>query len=254
MMLKLATGLNHAIQNNQLILCWQPQFDLHTGELAGAEALVRWQHPARGLMLPGEFIPIAEKTGLIVPLGEWVMRHACEQFAEWRRHGLPLARLAINMASRQLEDEEIVSTIVSILRETGLSTSALELELTETGKRVSQDALQKLRLLSELGISIALDDFGTGCSGLWAIRHLPLRRIKLAQIYVDGIGNNLTDEAIIQMVIKLAHALELRVMAEGVVSLAQKQFLILHGCDEVQGYYYGTPLKAGKFLALFSRK
>jgi len=253
-MLKLATGLNHAIQHDQLILCYQPQFNLVSGELVGVEALVRWRHPARGLMLPDEFIPLAEKTGLIVTLGEWVLRRACQQYQEWTQRGLSLPRIAVNIASRQLEEENVVQMVMGVLAETGMPPERLEIELTETGRSLSPDALQKLIYLRSQGIEIALDDFGVGCSSLWAIKFVPLTRIKLAQLYIEGIGNNLTDESIVRMVIDLAHSLGLRVIAEGVDTLEKKQFLQTHRCHEVQGFYFSMPLTGDEVFTLFFGK
>lgn len=253
-MLKLATGLNHAIQHNQLTLCYQPQFELESGKVIGVEALVRWQHPARGLMHPEEFIPLAERTGLIVSLGEWVLRRACEQFQIWAKSGLSLPRMAVNMASRQLEEHDIVSMVATVLHETGMPASSLEIELTETGRSISPGALHNLHCLHDMGINIALDDFGVGWSTLWAVKFLPLCKIKLARIYVEGIGSDPKDEAIIRMVINLAYALGLRVIAEGVDTLAKKQYLQAHGCHEVQGHLFSTPLSAEEVLGYFPRK
>jgi EAL domain-containing protein (putative c-di-GMP-specific phosphodiesterase class I) len=209
------------------------------------EALLRWQHPELGMVPPARFIGLAEETGLIVPIGAWVLRTACQQARVLRDAGFNDLRMAVNLSARQFAQPELVSSIAAVLEETGLPPSALELELTES--LFMHDVAQGVNLLHELkslGVALSIDDFGTGYSSLSYLRNFPIDVLKIDRSFVNDIATDADDAAIVVSVIALAHNLELRVIAEGVESEEQLEFLRRHGCDEIQGFYFSRPVDA----------
>jgi EAL domain-containing protein (putative c-di-GMP-specific phosphodiesterase class I) len=215
---------------------------------SGAEALVRWNSPTLGQISPVQFIPVAEETGFIVALGQWVLRTACRQMAAWRASGVEIPRLSVNLSVRQLERTDILEAVRSALEESGLPPDALELEITESVIMNVEDAISVLQRLRELGVRLAVDDFGTGYSSLAYLRRLPINTLKIDRSFVIGIGESLGDESIVQAVIGMARNLGLSTVAEGVETAQQLTFLRNAGCDEIQGYYFGRPQPAKEFL------
>jgi diguanylate cyclase (GGDEF)-like protein len=242
----LTSELHRALQEGQLRVYYQPQIDLAGPTLCGCEALVRWQHPTRGLVSPGDFIPLAEESGLILPLGEWLLGEACEQAARWSRQGVDL-RMAVNLSPRQFQQRDLSAMVAQALVRSGLPAGRLELELTETVIADPRMAAATLREISGLGVSLALDDFGTGYSSLSLLRGLPIDRLKIDRSFVDGLEDDPDSAAIARAVIELGRSLDLRVVGEGVENAAQLAFLRAQGCDEVQGYFFGRPVPADLF-------
>jgi EAL domain-containing protein (putative c-di-GMP-specific phosphodiesterase class I)/CheY-like chemotaxis protein len=237
------------------VLYYQPQMSLRSGEIIGMEALVRWQHPLRGLVSPMEFIPLAEETGLILPIGEWVLRTACAQNQTWQAAGLPAVAVAVNMSARQFEAQDMVALTKQVLRETGLDPNYLELELTESAAMGDADAfIGVTEGLKRLGITLSIDDFGTGYSSLGYLKRFALDRLKIDQSFVRDIVQEPDSAAIAVAVIALAHGLGLSVIAEGVETEAQLNFLRIRGCDEMQGYYFSKPLPAAEFEPLLAAR
>ena len=247
--LTLEADLRRAVENGELVLHYQPLIDFATQRIVGAEALIRWQHPKLGLLPPLEFIPLAEETGLILPIGDWVLRTACNQVAVWEQAGLGKLRVAVNVSPRQFQQKDFLEKVAQIVSKTGISPSALELEITETS--IMQNADQVVTLLSELkrrGVRIAIDDFGIGYSSLEYLKRLPIDRLKIDRTFVSDATNDPDDAAIVVAIITLAHNLRLKVMAEGVETEEQLRFLQLLKCDEGQGYLFGKPMPADLFL------
>ncbi|HEY9700199.1 MAG TPA: diguanylate cyclase [Trichocoleus sp.] len=250
--LVLGNSLYRAIDQQQFLLHYQPQVDLKTGQIIGMEALVRWQHPEIGLVSPQQFIPLAEETGLICAIGEWVLQTACAQNRAWQVAGLPPIRIAVNLSAKQFQQQDLVPTIVRILRETKLEPHYLELEITES--LVMQDmgyAITALRELQALGVSIAIDDFGTGYSSLASLMHFPLNALKIDRSFVQCLIQQTSNVAIVTAIISLGHGLNLKLIAEGVETVEQLEFLRLANCDVVQGYWFSQPLpldQATQFL------
>ena len=240
---QLEQDLRIAIHLHQLVLHYQPQYSLNSGKLCGLEVLVRWQHPEKGLMLPGKFIALAEETNLIVPLGWHVIEMACEQIIIWQEQGLMVPPVAVNISPKQLLEADFLEHINSILDRFNIAHGQLELEITEG--LIMQDpdyTIQKLNLLREAGYRLAIDDFGTGYSSLNRLKQLPLDRLKIDYSFTRDIGTNPRDEAIILTVIALGKSLNIEVLAEGVETEAQRRFLKAHGCDSAQGFLLGHPL------------
>jgi len=235
--------LRRALRNEELLLHYQPQIDLKSGRIMGVEALVRWNHPTRGLVAPNTFIPLAEESGLIIPVGEWVLRTACAQARTWQEAGFPLQRIAVNLSARQFSQEGLVDMIEMILRETELDPDCLELELTESALMTStSDAIMTLTDLRVRGIHLSIDDFGTGYSSLSYLKDLPIDRIKIAQEFVRDIPQCEDDATIVEAIIAMGRSLRLQVIAEGVENRDQLEFLKERGCHEMQGYYFSRPL------------
>ena len=255
--LAVETSLRHALEREEFFLAYQPQLDIATGRIIGCEALVRWQHPDLGIMPPGKFIPLAEESGLIVPLGEWVLRSACAQNKAWQAAGLPPIHVAVNVSPRQLRHENLVQTVDRALRETGLSPNYLELELTENIMQDPEGATRLLAQLKSIGVHIAIDDFGTGYSSLNLLKRYPIHKLKIDQSFVRDITNNPHDRAIVTAIITLAHSLNLKAIAEGVETQEQMAYLRSLKCDEAQGYLLGRPMPAqdaSKLLAQMRTK
>ncbi|WP_169569319.1 EAL domain-containing protein [Sneathiella limimaris] len=235
----LSMDLRYAIERNELDLFYQPQIDVPTGNLIGFEVLIRWHHPERGMVPPDQFIPIAEETGLIVPIGEWVLRTACEAASQWKRP----YKIAVNVATAQLASNELPITILDILGRTGLDAKRLELEITETS--IIDDhhhTLNIVRQLKQLGISIAMDDFGTGYSSLSMLQTFPFDKIKIDRSFISGVSANEQSSAIARATIVLAHGLKMKALAEGVEDDEDLAFLRQYGCQEAQGYFFGKPV------------
>ncbi len=249
--LDMENGLRRAIDNNELVIHYQPQLNLHTGEIIGAEALVRWQHPERGLVMPGEFIGVAEESGLIMPLGEWVLRAACMQNKAWQEMGLRPLTVAVNMSPRQFSGQDVVAMTASILEESGLNPNYLELELTEGAVMADAEAfIHATEQLKGLSINLSIDDFGTGFSSLSYLKRFAIDRLKIDQSFVRDITHDPNSASIAQAIISLARSLKMRVIAEGVESEAQLHFLRTHGCDEMQGFYFSRGVPAAEFEQL----
>ncbi|BCB27240.1 hypothetical protein SKTS_21260 [Sulfurimicrobium lacus] len=241
--LAMENSLRHALERNELVLHYQPQVDLHNGSIIGMEALLRWQHPEIGLISPNAFIPLAEETGLIIPIGEWVLRTACVQLKAWIDEGLPKIRVGVNLSSRQFNQNNLDEVVASALRDTGLPPSCLELELTE--RTIMHDAENTVTILNKLralGVQISIDDFGTGYSSLSYLKRFPIDRIKIDQSFVREITSNPEDAAISQAIISLSHSLNIKTVAEGVETAEQQEFLRSRLCDEIQGFHFSHPV------------
>lgn len=250
--LALETNLRRAIQNEEFLIHYQPRVSVDSLEITGVEALVRWQHPQFGLVSPSEFIPLAEDTGLIVPIGEWVLRQACEQNRRWQDQGFAPIQVAVNISGRQFHDRDLSQTVVRILNESGLAPHHLELELTESSIMQNEEfAGNVLTRWRNMGINITIDDFGTGVSSLASLKRLPIGALKIDQSFVRDTSIDPDDAAIVLAIITLAHNLRLRVVAEGVETEEQLRFLQLMRCDEIQGYFFSKPLPADKLISLF---
>ncbi|MGH8691160.1 MAG: putative bifunctional diguanylate cyclase/phosphodiesterase [Burkholderiales bacterium] len=240
--LVLENALRRALERDELILHYQQKVNLKTGAIVGAEALVRWMHPEWGLVRPARFIPLAEETGLIVNIGEWVLREACRQTRAWIDGGLSPGGVSVNLSVRQFRQEGLVRSVDRILHETGLEPAQLEMELTESMVMQNVDtAIAILQGLKQLGVALSVDDFGTGYSSLSYLKDLPIDALKIDRSFVRDIGSGAEaeDGVLAQAIISLGHALHLKVIAEGVETDAQVRFLRRHGCDEVQGFFYG---------------
>ena len=249
--LVMTNELRLGIQRGEFVLHYQPRYHLRTGMITGVEALVRWRHPQRGLVPPGEFIPLAEETGLIAPLGEWVLRAACEQLRSWQARGVPELRVAVNLSPRQFAQADLTQRIGAILAEFGLGGERLELEITEG--IVMQEPERSVRMLRELKamkIAIAIDDFGTGFSSLGYLKRFPLDQLKIDRTFVRDIHANPADVAIVSAIIALAKGLNLAVIAEGVETKAQRDALLRCGCEEAQGFFYAKPCPAAEIEQL----
>ncbi|MEO5830035.1 MAG: EAL domain-containing protein, partial [Rhodanobacter sp.] len=234
---------------------YQPQVNTETEDIVGMEALVRWEHPELGMISPAVFIPLAEETGLIVSIGEWVLRTACRQAKEWeQRYGLRL-RLGVNLSAVQLMEPQLLDTVTAALRDTGLDPTLLEMEITESiSIKAAPNLVENLNAMHKLGCHIAIDDFGTGAASLDYLRRLPADRIKIDQSFVRNIGVDPDDEAIVRATIEMAHRLKRSVIAEGVEIEQHLQFLRVHGCDELQGYLFSRPLQPVSFDKLLAER
>ncbi len=246
------TGLRHALEREEFLLHYQPRLDLKTGAIVGMEALLRWRHPEKGLVSPAEFIPVAEETGLIVPIGAWVLRTACAQAKAWQDQGLPALVMAVNLSPRQFRQGQIARQVAEVLGETGLPAGCLELEITESLLVDGADTsvLSALEALKALGVTLAIDDFGTGYSSLSYLKRFPIDTLKIDQSFVRGITSDPDDASLVQAIIAIARSLRLNVIAEGVETEAQLDYLRRHDCDHMQGYYFSRPLPAEQCAAL----
>jgi diguanylate cyclase (GGDEF)-like protein/PAS domain S-box-containing protein len=241
--LSLENSLRLALGKKELFLVYQPQLHVATGKVTGLEALLRWQHPDLGLVPPDKFIRIAENSGLIVPIGEWVLRTACRQARKWQDDGLPAVSVAVNVSAVQFRQQGFCELIRSVLHETGLAAQCLELELTESVLLANADVtLTVLRELKSMGLTLAIDDFGTGYSNFTSLRQFGVSKLKIDRSFISDVATNPDDSAITAAIISMAKSLRLKVIAEGVENEAQMSFLRTHQCDEIQGYYFSKPL------------
>jgi diguanylate cyclase (GGDEF)-like protein/PAS domain S-box-containing protein len=241
--MNLERRLRRALRDNEFLLHYQPQVDINSGQIVGVEALVRWRDPEVGLVPPSSFIPVAEESGLIGPLSEWVLREACRQNKAWQDEGLPPARVSVNLSARHFQQRNVAKLVKQVLAETGLEPQYLELELTEsTIMRNAEEAVTMLNELHALGIGLAIDDFGTGYSSLSYLKRFPVDRLKIDRSFVSDIGVSNDDETITSAIIALAHSLKMQVIAEGVETSAQLDFLKERACDEMQGFFFAKPL------------
>jgi diguanylate cyclase (GGDEF)-like protein/PAS domain S-box-containing protein len=252
--LSLESNLRHALAQNEFSVQYQPKLDLRSGKINGVEALLRWENPALGRIPPDEFIPIAEEIGLIVPIGKWVLQTACAQNVEWQRQGFEPLRMAVNLSVRQFSDENILRDIAAVLAETGMDPTLLELEITE-GMVIHNPERVLLLLLAikEMGVRLAIDDFGTGYSSLGQLKNFPLDTLKVDRSFISDIPANAGAMAIAQATIAMGKAMKLTVVAEGVETAEQANFLRLHGCDEMQGYHFSTALTPEALTLLLKR-
>jgi diguanylate cyclase (GGDEF)-like protein/PAS domain S-box-containing protein len=249
--LSLAADLHRALERNELLLHYQPQVDSRTGRIIGAEALIRWRHPTRGLVPPSVFIPVAEETGLIQPIGAWVLETACEQAREWQNMGVPLPTISVNVSVRQFMRKDLLDVLVKVIRNANLDARVLELEVTES--LIMSDAdefVSTLKKLKDVGIKLAIDDFGTGYSSLSHLKRMPLDRLKVDQSFVRDISSDPDSATIVEAIINLGHSLKLKVIAEGVETAQQLEFLLERGCEEFQGYHFSRPVPAADFTAM----
>ena len=248
---QLETDLQIALAQSQFLLYYQPQFTLE-GVMVGAEALLRWQHPLHGMVPPGDFIPAAEESDLIIDIGDWVLRTACERLAVWQKDPrLSHLLLAVNVSVRQFGQPEFVQKVIDIVQETGIRPHLLKLELTESMVLSNvEDTIAKMHLLRTKGVRFSVDDFGTGYSSLAYLTQLPLNQLKIDQSFVRNLGVRSSDDVIVQTIIGMARNLDLEVIAEGVETEAQKSFLAGQGCDLYQGYLTGRPMPVEALVVL----
>ncbi len=251
--LELESDLRRALELGEFVLHYQPQFTGDGRRLTGAEALLRWQHPRRGLVPPSEFIPVLEEIGLVAQVGDWLLAEACKQLRSWHKAKVRVPKVSVNLSARQFADGQLGERIAAILYETGIPPACLELELTESILMSDvAEATQILSGLKRLGLAIAVDDFGTGYSSLNYLKQFPIDVLKIDRSFVDGLPHGEQDAQIARAIIAMAHSLNLMVIAEGVESQAQLDFLREHGCDEVQGYLFGRPMPAEQFGMLYA--
>jgi EAL domain-containing protein (putative c-di-GMP-specific phosphodiesterase class I) len=233
--------LRHALDREEFLIHYQPVVEAGSGRIMGAEALLRWQHPRRGLVMPGEFIPVAEESGLIVPIGRWVLETACAQARAWREQGYNLC-VSVNLSARQFLENHLSETVDEVLRNAGLPAEYLKLEITETMlMRHTDEVIVNLLALRRLGVEIAIDDFGTHYSSFGYLKRFRADHLKIDRSFIEGVAAGSDDATIVRAMISMAHALGMRVVAEGVEHAAQAARLRKQGCDLLQGYYFGKP-------------
>ncbi|WP_139491662.1 putative bifunctional diguanylate cyclase/phosphodiesterase [Brevibacillus dissolubilis] len=251
--LKLENELRKSLAREEFLLHYQPRIDLASHKIISVEALVRWQHPEMGLVAPAKFIPLAEETGLIIPLGEWVLRTACKQNKAWQTAGHPPIPIAVNLSVQQFQQKDLVETIERILVETDLSPHYLELEVTESIPLLDvNSSIDKLKRLKDRGIKISIDDFGTGYSSLHYLKRFPIHALKIDRTFVHNLTIDPYDSDIITCIIAMAHSLRVKVIAEGVETEAQRSFLVDQNCDEIQGFLFSPPVPSDEMAALFT--
>ncbi|GEB34925.1 hypothetical protein BPA01_45050 [Brevibacillus parabrevis] len=242
--IELESDLRKAVKQNEFILYYQPQVRASSNEIIGVEALVRWNHPTKGMLSPGIFIPVAEETGLIYDIGTWTLREACKQMKKWHSAGGPLIPVSVNLSSRQFHQANLVEYIRDILQETGLEAKYLELEITESMMMDADLSTEILNKLNDFGVKISLDDFGTGYSSLSYLKLLPIHKLKIDRSFITDITQNTSDQAIVATIISMAKHLNMDVIAEGIETKGQLDFLTENACKEIQGYYFSRPLPA----------
>ena len=252
--LQLLQDLRNALDRNEFSLHYQPKFDAGTGRPVGAEALLRWQHPTQGMLLPDKFIQLAEKTGLIIPIGDWVLNEACRQMREWYVLGYTDWRIAVNLSAMQFCHVGLVQSVAKALTTHQLPANSLTLEITETTAMSDADAsMTVLQALSDMGVDLSIDDFGTGYSSLMYLKRLPANELKIDRGFVRDLERDSDDAAIVSAIVALGQALGLRIVAEGVETGMQQDFLTQLGCDSLQGYLLGHPLPAERFIVEIHR-
>jgi diguanylate cyclase (GGDEF)-like protein len=242
--------LRRAVERGELTLHYQPQISMQTGEIIGVEALIRRRHGARGLLGADEVVPIAERSGLILEIGQWVLREALRQAKEWQATGLSPVRIAVNVSALQVQRGRLLHTVTQALDAAGLMPGQLEIEITESTLQSEHDCLVTLQALKRLGVTLAIDDFGTGYSCLSSLKTLPINRLKIDRAFVRDVSHDQNDAAIVEAIIAMAHKLNLQVVAEGVETAAQEEFLRGRGCDAAQGYLYAHPMAPGAIADL----
>ncbi len=246
--------LRRAVARGEFTLRYQPQIDVRGGAITGAEALIRWKHPSRGLLTPDAFIPIAEESGLMVPIGAWVLREACAQAEAWRRAGLPAISMAVNVSAVEFGKADFLAGILGALDDTGLDPRALELELTESMlMQHAESAVTVLGTLRDIGVRVAIDDFGTGFSSLSYLTRFPVDALKIDQSFIRQLGGDRNNAIVVTTIIGMAHAMDLRVIAEGVETADQLRFLSRRRCEEAQGYLFSRPMPAADFVKLIAQ-
>lgn len=251
----LERDLKQAFKQNELVLYYQPQIDANSLKTIGAEALIRWQHPSLGLIMPSEFIPLAEDSGLIIPIGEWVLRTACSQLKYWQKEGYDMQKIGVNMSAKQFQHNNIVEVISTVLNETGLDRKHLELEITESIAMQNVKEVEfKLEALKELGVSISIDDFGTGYSSLSYLRNFSVNNIKIDHQFVKELNGESDEDSLVSTIITMANNLNIGIIAEGVETKAQVEFLLKQNCHVMQGYYFGKPVPADLFEKYYIKK
>jgi len=253
--LNMETLLRGALDRSEFVLHYQPRVDLTSGQIVGAEALIRWQHHERGLVMPAEFIPLSEEAGLVIPIGDWAIDAACRQIAAWRATGLNPVPVAVNLAATHLRERALPDQVARALRKHGLPPTSLEIEVTESILMADPElCVENARRLNEIGIGLSIDDFGTGYSSLSYLKRLPITSLKIDQSFIRDLATDPDDAAIITAIIAMAHNLKLRVVAEGVETEAQRAFLKAHHCDEFQGFLVSHPLEATEFGRLLEQQ
>ncbi|MEK9711864.1 MAG: GGDEF domain-containing phosphodiesterase, partial [Thalassolituus sp.] len=253
-LLELENDLRHALNRNEMELYFQPQYRTEDETAVGAEVLLRWQHPTRGMISPGVFIPIIEDTGLIVPIGQWVLEEACRRFVDWRdQHDLPLERIAVNVSARQFRTDGFLDTVKDIIIRTGIRPEQLELELTESILMDDVElALEVLQGLRSMGVKTSIDDFGTGYSSLNYLKQFPVDTLKIDRSFIQNLPENADDAQISRTIIAMGHNLGMGIIAEGVETADQLAFLRAAKCEEVQGFYFSQPIAEKEFLQLLN--
>jgi EAL domain-containing protein (putative c-di-GMP-specific phosphodiesterase class I) len=251
----LETELRRALRRNEFELYYQPRVELESGQIIGVESLIRWRHPQRGLLAPSDFIPLAEETGLIVPIGYWTIQQACRDMRELEHRGGRSIDLAINLSLKQLQDEKFAEITARLLAESGVDLHRIEFELTETAILMNaEQTYQSMLALSQLGVTFSLDDFGTGYSSFAHMQRLPISALKIDRSFVHNLPADTDDAIIVKAIINLAHSLQLHVIAEGVETLEQVQFLWQNRCDQVQGYYFAPAVAPDQLATLLQER
>jgi len=250
--LRIENLLYQAIENNELILNYQPFIDVSTGKVCGAEALVRWQNPTLGFVSPLDFIPLAEMNGMIIPIGEWVLKTACQQLKKWQNSGYKDFKISVNLSAKQLEHQNLIKNITRILHECKLEPQFLELELTESNA-FQKEAIPIMNRLHEMGISLAIDDFGTGYSEFSSLKLFKINKIKIDKTFIQDIHASIDSRNIVSNTITLANRMNIECLAEGVETIEQLQFLKENNCKLMQGYYFSMPLNAKEFMAYLKK-
>ena len=249
--LRLESSLHTALDRNEFVLHYQPQVDIATGQMIGVEALLRWESPQYGTISPEVFIPIAERTGIIVPIGEWVFRQACRKNREWLDAGYPTIKTSINLSSLQLQHPDTLHMIHRVLRETNCDPQYITVELTETTLMKDLSMTTTLEQISQMGLEVAIDDFGTGYSSLAYLKRFPIHVLKLDKSFMDDLFRD-DEDAIVRAVLNMAHGMNMKVVAEGVETLEQLEFLKKHSCDVMQGFYFSRPVSHEQIEALLA--
>jgi len=253
--INMVSSLRQALDRQELEVHYQPQVSLPNRQIVSAEALIRWNHPENGLLQPARFLALAEESGLIVPIGLWVLRTACEQICHWKAAGLPIQRVAVNLAGKQIRRADLLLQVRDILRQTGCRPDWLELEITEGFiMRETDSAIQILQDLRRIGVHLAIDDFGTGYSSLSHLKRLPIDRLKIDRSFIRDLARDPSDAAITRAVIALGTSLKLEITAEGVENAYQERFLVRESCHQAQGFRYGRPMPAHKLQKMLERE